>query len=320
MPRLLPTHRRHGRRRRRGDGAAGRAAHRGDRGRPAGLARGAGLRRGRAGEADVRHRRRCSTRCSRRRPRSRRAARRRLLPDRRAAARRRASPGGSRRCVLTAGSCVEWLRDDLGLVDDAARRRRARRVGRTTPPASRFVPALLGLGTPDWDFGARGGFFGLTRGATRAHLVPRGARGHRPARARPRRGRGELDGVDAVPALRVDGGMTANATFVQLLADVTGREVASPPCARRRRAGPACSRPRGRPPARRGCDRCDVAPSRTVEPAADDARREARRADWLARQGAGARTIPELSSISFPSWTRVADRDRRLTRKSRAPR
>jgi len=34
-----------------------------------------------------------------------------------------------------------------------------------------FVPALSGLGTPKWDFGARGGFFGITRGSTRAHLV-----------------------------------------------------------------------------------------------------------------------------------------------------
>ena len=73
--------------------------------------------------------------------------------------------------MLSAGTCVEWLRDDLGLIDTR------RRVGRRWPPGATdtgdvwFVPALLGLGTPVWDFGARGTFVGLTRGTGRPELV-----------------------------------------------------------------------------------------------------------------------------------------------------
>jgi glycerol kinase len=84
-----------------------------------------------------------------------------------------------------------------------------------------FVPALSGLGTPQWDFGARGGFFGLTRGSTRAHMVRAVLEGiaHRGA-----------DLVDAaqnelgsrLEELRVDGGMSANRFLMQRLADFTG--------------------------------------------------------------------------------------------------
>ena len=73
--------------------------------------------------------------------------------------------------MLSAGTCVEWLRDDLG------RHRPRRGVGRRWPPGCDdtgdvwFVPALLGLGTPVWDFGARGTLLGVTRGTGRAELV-----------------------------------------------------------------------------------------------------------------------------------------------------
>src|SRR5690606_19973381 len=87
-----------------------------------------------------------------------------------------------------------------------------------------YVPALLGLGTPQWDFGARGALFGLTRGSGRPQVVRAVLEGvaHRGA-----------DLVDATEAdsgltigtIRVDGGMSANPTFVQAVADATQRQV-----------------------------------------------------------------------------------------------
>ncbi len=87
-----------------------------------------------------------------------------------------------------------------------------------------YVPAPLGLGTPVWDYGARGALFGLTRGTGRAEVVRAVLEGiaHRGA-----------DLVDAtesdsgidIPVVRVDGGMTDNPTFVQALADATQRPV-----------------------------------------------------------------------------------------------
>ena len=72
--------------------------------------------------------------------------------------------------MLSAGTCVEWLRDDLGIIDDAADSAAVAAACDDTGDVW-FVPALLGLGTPVWDFGARGTFTGLTRGSGRPELV-----------------------------------------------------------------------------------------------------------------------------------------------------
>ena len=87
-----------------------------------------------------------------------------------------------------------------------------------------FVPALLGLGTPAWDYGARGALFGLTRGTGRAEIVRAVLEGiaHRGADLVEA---AEADTGIAIPTLRVDGGMTDNPTFVQALADATQRPV-----------------------------------------------------------------------------------------------
>ena len=72
--------------------------------------------------------------------------------------------------VFVTGAAVQWLRDGLGLLDNAAQ---SEALARTVPDSGGvvFVPALTGLGAPDWDPAARGAMFGLTRGTTRAHLV-----------------------------------------------------------------------------------------------------------------------------------------------------
>ena len=124
--------------------------------------------------------------------------------------------------MLAAGTNVEWLRDDLGIIDDAADSHAvAARCADTGGVV--FVPALLGLGTPAWDYGARGTLLGLTRGSGRAEVVRAVLEGvaHRGADLVDA---AVADGV-AVDVLRVDGGMSDNPTFVQALADATGRVV-----------------------------------------------------------------------------------------------
>jgi glycerol kinase len=200
--------------------------------------------------------------------------------------------------LLTAGTCVEWLRDELGLIDVAADTDVLAASVDDTAGVS-FVPALLGVGTPDWDFGARGGFFGLTRGAGRAHLVRAVLEGIA-QRGRDLVESAEHDGNATLGALRVDGGMTANGSFVQLLADVTGRLVEIAPVleATTRGAGLLAHLGVGNL-----ADEAALAatwrPSRTVEPRVDEAARENARADWLRAKGQALRTIPGLSGVSF---------------------
>jgi glycerol kinase len=125
--------------------------------------------------------------------------------------------------MLSAGSNVEWLVHDVGLIDSpAASHDLARRC--ETSDGVVFVPALLGLGTPDWDYGARGTLLGLTRGTERRHVVRAVLEGvaHRGADLVEA---AEADTGLTVPTLRIDGGMSQNPTFVRALADATGKPV-----------------------------------------------------------------------------------------------
>ena len=87
-----------------------------------------------------------------------------------------------------------------------------------------FVPALLGLGTPQWDYGARGTLLGVTRGTGRPHVVRAVLEGvaHRGADMV---AAAEADTGLTISSVRIDGGMSANPTFVQALADATGKPV-----------------------------------------------------------------------------------------------
>ncbi|HEX2274231.1 MAG TPA: FGGY family carbohydrate kinase [Acidimicrobiales bacterium] len=125
--------------------------------------------------------------------------------------------------MLTAGQSVEWLRDDLGLLSSAAE---SAEVAAACDSADGvwFVPALLGLGAPVWDFGARGTLLGLTRGSGRPQVVRAVLEGVA------HRGVDLLEAVEAdgdvtIGSLRVDGGMTANPVFLQALADAAQRPV-----------------------------------------------------------------------------------------------
>jgi glycerol kinase len=199
--------------------------------------------------------------------------------------------------MLTAGTCIEWLRDDLGLIESAADTD-ALTASVDDAGGVSFVPALLGVGTPEWDFGARGGFFGLTRGASRAHLVRAVLEGIA-QRGRDLVEAAESDGL-ALDALRVDGGMSANASFLQLLADATGRHVEVAPVleATTRGAGLLACLGRGLL-ADEGAIQATWRPSRTLDPVLDEPRREAARASWLHAKAQALRTIPSLSEVSF---------------------
>jgi glycerol kinase len=125
--------------------------------------------------------------------------------------------------MLSAGTNVEWLRDDLGIIATAAE---SHDVASACPDTEGvvYVPALLGLGTPQWDYGARGALFGITRGTGRGHVVRAVLEGVA------QRGTDLVEAAEAdagapIPTLRVDGGMSGNPTFVQALADASQRPV-----------------------------------------------------------------------------------------------
>jgi glycerol kinase len=125
--------------------------------------------------------------------------------------------------MLAAGANVEWLRDDLGVIDDADQSHDvAARCD--TADGVVYVPALLGLGTPRWDYGARGTLLGVTRGTGRPQLVRAVLEGVA------QRGADLVDAAEAdtgltLDRLRIDGGMSVNPTFVQAVADATGRPI-----------------------------------------------------------------------------------------------
>ncbi|MBA2283336.1 MAG: glycerol kinase [Acidimicrobiia bacterium] len=134
-----------------------------------------------------------------------------------------ATTWGIEAVMLSAGTNIEWLRDDLGLLATAEA---SHEVAASVPDSGGawYVPALLGLGTPQWDYGARGTLLGITRGTTAAHVVRAVLEGiaHRGADLVEA---AAADGGHPIDVLRIDGGMAANPTFVQALADATQRRV-----------------------------------------------------------------------------------------------
>lgn len=122
--------------------------------------------------------------------------------------------------VFVAGAAVQWLRDGLGLIETA---QEMEPLARTVPDSDGlvFVPALTGLGAPQWDPNVRGTMLGMTRGTTAGHIA-----------------RATLDAIafsvgdvlDAMgshsgtrlEALAVDGGAAANNLLCEIQADVAG--------------------------------------------------------------------------------------------------
>jgi glycerol kinase len=128
--------------------------------------------------------------------------------------------------IFIAGAAVQWLRDELGLIRDAAETEQLARSLESNDGVY-FVPAFVGLGAPHWLSEARGTLVGLTRGSGRSHLV----RASLEAMAY-----GAHDLMDAMAAdwgrpvreLRVDGGAAANDWLMQFQADVADLPVSRP--------------------------------------------------------------------------------------------
>jgi glycerol kinase len=126
--------------------------------------------------------------------------------------------------IFVTGAAVQWLRDGIQIVGSAAE---TAAIASTVDDSEGvvFVPALTGLGAPDWDPHARGLIIGITRGTTRAHLV----------RATLEAITFEVrDVVDTLPSrtaltsLTVDGGASANDLLCQIQADLLGVPVERP--------------------------------------------------------------------------------------------
>lgn len=128
--------------------------------------------------------------------------------------------------VFIAGAVVQWLRDELGLISNAAESEQL--AGQVNDTGGvYFVPAFVGLGAPHWDMYARGTITGLTRGTSKSHLV-----------------RAALESIayqvcDVVKAMtadsglrlkeiRVDGGAAANNFLAQFQADMLGVKLSRP--------------------------------------------------------------------------------------------
>jgi glycerol kinase len=200
--------------------------------------------------------------------------------------------------MLSAGTNVEWLRDDLGIVDDVADTD-ALAASCADTGGVVYVPALLGLGTPRWDYGARGTLLGITRGTGRAEVVRAVLEGVA------HRGADLVDAAEAdtgrpVEAVRVDGGMSRNTTFVQALADATGRVVEVSPEREATTRGAALMA--GLATGALG-SWDDVAaawhPAHLVEPAMGSDEAALARQRWTRAVDRAAGWIPELSGIDF---------------------
>ena len=130
--------------------------------------------------------------------------------------------------IFVAGAAIQWLRDEMHLIDTAAE---SEYLAQSVPDTNGcyVVPAFTGLGAPHWDQYARGAIVGLTRGCSRAHIV-----------------RATLDSLCyqtyevlqamhadsgiALASLRVDGGASANNYILQTQADVIAAPVLRPKC------------------------------------------------------------------------------------------
>lgn len=130
--------------------------------------------------------------------------------------------------IFVAGAAVQWLRDEMKLIDSSADSERMAKEVKDTNGCY-VVPAFTGLGAPHWDQYARGTIVGITRGVNKCHII-----------------RATLESIayqvndvlDAMRAdsgielssLKVDGGASANNFLMQTQADIIGAPVERPQC------------------------------------------------------------------------------------------
>lgn len=130
--------------------------------------------------------------------------------------------------IFVAGAAVQWLRDELGLIRDAAE---SELLAKSVPDANGcyVVPAFVGLGAPYWDQYARGAIVGLTRGVNRNHIV-RATLESIAYQVNDVLMAMQEDSGMPITSLRVDGGACDNDFLMQFQADILNTSVVRPYC------------------------------------------------------------------------------------------
>ncbi len=128
--------------------------------------------------------------------------------------------------VFVAGAAVQWLRDELGLIQSSSEVDEIA-AGVSDSGGVYVVPAFVGLGAPYWDSHARGAVVGLTRGSNRAHLV-RATLESIAFQCRDVAGAMAADFGGPLVELRVDGGAAVGDLLMQLQADILGVRIVRP--------------------------------------------------------------------------------------------
>lgn len=195
--------------------------------------------------------------------------------------------------MLSAGTAVDWLVDDLAIIGSPAESAEIAARCEDTGDVY-FVPALIGLGTPNWDFGARSLFIGMTSGTGRPQMTRAVLRGVA-QRGADLLEAAEADAGQSVAALKADGGMTANPVFVQELADACGRpvELSAELEATSLGAGFLAGLATGQWSSLEEVG-AQVRPRAVIDPAGED-----HRSRWKEAVLRAERWIPELSALKF---------------------
>ena len=128
--------------------------------------------------------------------------------------------------IFIAGAAVQWLRDEMKMIDNAAETEAIARSINSTDGVY-LVPAFVGLGAPYWDQYARGMIIGMTRGSGRPQIV-RATLESIAYQTRDVVGAMEADSGLSLAALRVDGGAVSNDFLMQFQADILGVPVERP--------------------------------------------------------------------------------------------
>lgn len=130
--------------------------------------------------------------------------------------------------VFVAGAAIQWLRDELRMIDNSAQ---SEEYAKAVPDTNGVyvVPAFTGLGAPYWNQYCRGMVVGITRGCSKEHFVRATLESlayqtHSVLKSM------EQDTGLAISSLRVDGGASANDFLMQFQADILGADVLRPEC------------------------------------------------------------------------------------------
>ena len=128
--------------------------------------------------------------------------------------------------IFVAGAAVQWLRDELKIIDNAAA---SEAMAAAVPDTNGVyvVPAFVGLGAPYWDMYARGAVLGLTRGANKNHLVRATLESITYQTRDVLEAMQEDSGIE-LKSLKVDGGAVANNFLMQFQSDILGVPVDRP--------------------------------------------------------------------------------------------